>query len=85
MHSIRLDSRTRNGELAPLFDDDIAAIAQEEERRETRAEIDRLIREIAAESAPEPHEPEPHEPDTSNVVPLHRFPTPGAPTEADAA
>lgn len=74
MHSIRLSSRVRNGELAPLLDDDITAVAQEEERRETRAEINRVIRDVAAELAAEgePVEPEVRETRTSNVVPLRR-------------
>jgi len=85
MYSVRLGSRLRNGELASLFDDDIAAIAQEEERRETQAEINRLLRELAAEYAPEPHESEMRAPGTSNVVPLHRVATHGGKREADAA
>lgn len=85
MYSVRLGSRLRNGELAPLFDDDIAAIAQEEKRRETQAEIDRLLRELASEHIPKPHEPEMHAPGASNVVPLHRIAMHGGECEADAA
>lgn len=73
MHSIRLSSRLRNGELAPLLDDDIAAVAQEEERCETREEINRVIREVGAELADEgEREPKGRKTETSNVVPLHR-------------
>ena len=74
MHSIRLSSRVRNGELAPLLDDDITAVVQEEERRETRAEINRVIRDVAAELADESEREEPkgRETRTSNVVPLRR-------------
>lgn len=74
MHSIRLSSRVRNGELAPLLDDDITAVAQEEERSETRAEINRVIRDVAAELADESEREEPkgRKTETSNVVPLHR-------------
>lgn len=72
MYSIRLGSRLRNGELAPLLDDDIAAIEQEEHRRAARAEINRLIREVHAELAAESEHdaPEVRESETSNVVPL---------------